>query len=56
MRAFHEHRDFKSLLLADADLMQVLPREEIEKAFDLDDQLRNVDVIFDRVFGAVPAG
>ena len=56
MRAFHEHRDFKSLLLADADLMQVLTREEIEKAFDLDDQLRNVDVIFDRVFGAVPAG
>ena len=28
---------------------------EVEKAFDLDDQLRNVDAIFDRVFGA-PAG
>jgi adenylosuccinate lyase len=55
MCAFHEHKDFKSLLLADADLMQVLTREEIEKAFDLNDQLRNVDAIFDRVFGAPAA-
>ncbi len=52
MRSFHEQRDFKSLLLADPDLMQVLTREEVEKAFDLDDQLRNVDAIFDRVFRA----
>jgi adenylosuccinate lyase len=52
MRSFHEHKDFKSLLLADPDLMKVLTPAEIEKAFDLDDQLRNVDVIFARVFGA----
>jgi adenylosuccinate lyase len=51
MRAFHEQRDFKTLLLADPDLTRVLSREEIEKAFDLKDQLRNVDVIFGRVFG-----
>jgi adenylosuccinate lyase len=51
MRAFHEQKDFKSLLLADPDLTKVLGREEIEKAFDLDDQLRNVDAIFERVFG-----
>ena len=50
MRAFHEQRDFKALLLADADLMKVLTPAEVEKAFDLDDQLRNVDAIFDRVF------
>ena len=56
MRSFHEQADFKALLLADTDLVGVLPAEEIEKAFDLDEQLRNVDVIFDRVFGAqVPA-
>jgi adenylosuccinate lyase len=54
MRAFHEQKDFKSLLLADADLMQVLTPADVEKAFDLDDQLRNVDAIFERVFGAVP--
>jgi len=51
MRSFHEQKDFKSLLLADADLTRVLPPAEIEKAFDLNDQLRNVDVIFGRVFG-----
>jgi adenylosuccinate lyase len=56
MRAFHEQRDFKGLLLADADLGKVLSREEIEKAFDLDDQLRNVDAIFDRVFKPAPVG
>jgi adenylosuccinate lyase len=55
MRSFHEKKDFKSLLLADADLIKVLPPEEIEKAFDLDEQLRNVDVIFDRVFKPVEA-
>jgi adenylosuccinate lyase len=54
MRAFHEQKDFKSLLLQDSDLARVLTREEIEKAFDLNDQLRNVDAIFDRVFKAAP--
>ena len=50
MRAFHEQKDFKSLLLADADLTAVLGAAEIDRAFDLNDQLRNVDAIFDRVF------
>jgi adenylosuccinate lyase len=50
MRSFHEQRDFKALLLADADVMNVLKPAELEKAFDLDDQLRNVDAIFARVF------
>ena len=50
MRAFHEQKDFKSLLLADPDLTKVLDPAEIERAFDLNDQLRNVDAIFDRVF------
>jgi len=50
MRSFHEQTDFKALLLADPDIAGVLPREEIEKAFDLDEQLRNVDAVFERVF------
>src|SRR3954467_10532498 len=54
MRSFHEHKDFKTLLLEDADLSKVLSRAEIEKAFDLHDQMRNVDVIFARVFGTAP--
>jgi adenylosuccinate lyase len=52
MRSFHDKQDFKSLLLADADLTKVLPPADIETAFDLDHQLRNVDAIFDRVLGA----
>jgi adenylosuccinate lyase len=54
MRSFHEQKDFKSLLLADPDLMKVLTLAEVEKAFDLKHQLRNVDAIFDRVFAPVP--
>jgi adenylosuccinate lyase len=50
MRSFDQRKDFKSLLLADSDVTAALPVEEIEKAFDLDVQLRNVDAIFDRVF------
>ncbi len=50
MRAFHEKTDFKPLLLADTDIAAVLPAAEIEKAFDLKEQLRNVDVVFQRVF------
>jgi len=50
MRAFHEQQDFKALLLADLDVVRVLPAAEIEKTFDLNEQLRNVDAIFARVF------
>jgi len=55
MRSFHEQRDFKALLLADPDLTAILTPAEIERAFDLNDQLRNVDAIFDRVFHSVAA-
>jgi adenylosuccinate lyase len=50
MRAFHEQRPFKDLLLADADVAQVLSAQEIERAFNLDEQLKHVDDIFGRVF------
>ena len=50
MRAFHEQRDFKDLILADADVMKVLPAADVEKSFSLEDQLRNVNGIIDRVF------
>jgi len=53
MRAFQEQRDFKSLLLADVDLMRVLSSDDVHRAFDLTEQLRNVDAIFDRVFKSV---
>jgi adenylosuccinate lyase len=56
MRAFHEQRDFRDLLLADPDITSVLTAAEIDKAFDLHDQLRNVDAIMDRVFAGAAVG
>jgi len=53
MRAFHDKRDFKTLLLADPDVTRVLPPADIERAFDLDEQLKHVDQIFGRVFQEV---
>jgi adenylosuccinate lyase len=55
MRSFHEHRDFKTLLLADTDVARVLTPAEIERAFDLSDQLKHVDDVFERVFQEVAA-
>src|SRR3954463_4915056 len=55
MRAFAEQLDFKTLLLADPDVTRQLPPAEIERAFDLDEQLKHVDHIFDRVFHTVRA-
>jgi adenylosuccinate lyase len=53
MRSFAEQRDFKALLLVDPDITQVLSREDIDRAFDLDEHLKHVDHVFDRVFHAV---
>jgi adenylosuccinate lyase len=55
MRSFEEQRDFKALLFADADVSRVLTTAEIERAFDLREQLKHVDHIFDRVFHPVRA-
>jgi adenylosuccinate lyase len=53
MRSFHEQRDFKTLLQADADVLRVLSPSDIEHAFDLNEQLKHVDHVFERVFQEV---
>jgi adenylosuccinate lyase len=55
MRSFSEQRDFKTLLLADPDVARALSPIEIDRAFDLDEQLKHVDHVFDRVFQPVRA-
>jgi len=50
MRSFNEQRDFRELLLEDADVMNVVAPDVVNHAFDPADQMRNVDAIFDRVF------
>ena len=56
MRSFAERLDFKQLLLDDPDVTRALPPADIERAFDLDEQLKHVDYIFDRVFTTVAVG
>src|SRR5256885_8068245 len=50
MRAWKEGLDFHQLVLADTEITGKVPRQQIEYAFDLPRQLKNVDKIFDRVF------
>jgi len=51
MRAWKEGLDFHQLVLADKEITSKVPRQQIEYAFDLPRQLKNVDKIFARVFG-----
>jgi len=55
MRSFAEQRSFKDLLAADPDVSRVLTPVEIDRAFDLGEQLKHVDHIFARVFACEPA-
>jgi adenylosuccinate lyase len=51
MHAWKEGLDFRELILADPEINARVPRKQIENAFDLSRQLKNVDKIFARVFG-----
>jgi adenylosuccinate lyase len=50
MRVWDEKLDFQELVSEDKDIAEHLSAEEISSAFSTDTYLRNVDVIFDRVF------
>ncbi len=51
MRAWKEGLDFHQLVLSDKTITDKVPRKQIEYAFDLPRQLKNIDKIFARVFG-----
>jgi adenylosuccinate lyase len=55
MLSYAEQRDFKGLLETDSDITRVLTKEDVERAFDLKEQFRHVDHIFERVFATAPA-
>jgi adenylosuccinate lyase len=50
MRAWKEGLNLRDLVLADKEITSRVPRKQIDRAFDLKRQLRNVDKIFARVF------
>jgi adenylosuccinate lyase len=51
MRVWDENENFQELLRNDADINAHLSSGEIDAVFHLDTYLRNVGVIFERVFG-----
>jgi adenylosuccinate lyase len=52
MRAWNQGLNFRELVLKDKRIASRLSRKQVERAFDLNRQLRNVDKIFARVFGS----
>jgi len=56
MAAWESDTSFRERVGHDARITRYLQPKDLEYAFDLNRQLRNVDRIFDRVFGAHPAG
>lgn len=50
MKAWKEGLNFRQLVMADAEITGRVPRKQIDLAFDLNRQLRNIDKIFARVF------
>ena len=51
MKVWEENKDFKTELLADAEVTAALSPAEIEEKFDLGYHTKHVDTIFKRVFG-----
>jgi adenylosuccinate lyase len=52
MKAWEEEGDFRAAIQSDPEIAVVMTAEQIAESFSLDRQLRNVDKIFARVFGA----
>lgn len=51
MRSWNESTDFQRLLLKDREVIKYISAKDIEDAFKIDNFLRHVDFIFNRVFG-----
>ena len=56
MGAWETDANFRDLVANDPRITRYLTPKELEFAFDLKRQLRNVDKLFERVFGKHPAG
>src|SRR5437868_3610457 len=51
MRAWQEDKNFRELIGKEKEITRRMSHKQLERAFDLSRQLRNVDKIFVRVFG-----
>lgn len=55
MKAWHEEGDFRAAMESHPDVLAHLSPEQVAWAFSIERQLKNVDVIFARVFGSPEA-
>jgi adenylosuccinate lyase len=53
MTSWREGTNFRKAVLSDPEITGRVPREQVERAFDLKRQLKNIDRIFERVFEEV---
>ena len=51
MDTWEKGGDYRDRILADAKITGVLTKEEIDRAFSLEESLRHVDAIFERTLG-----
>ncbi len=49
-KVLNDEGDFKELILKDRDIMEYITTQTIEESFDINYHLKNVDIIFKRVF------
>jgi len=56
MAAWESETSFRERVEKDPRITKYLNTKELEHTFDLNRQLRNIDKLFERVFGAHPAG
>jgi adenylosuccinate lyase len=56
MAAWESDTSFRERVAKDARITKYMTPKDLEHTFDLNRQLRNVDKLFERVFGAHPAG
>jgi adenylosuccinate lyase len=54
MKSWHEGIEFKELLLGDGEVMRFLSSDELDRVFKVENFLKHLDFIFERVFGAKP--
>jgi adenylosuccinate lyase len=48
--------DYRDRILADPKITELLSKEEIDRAFSLEESLRHVDAIFERTLAAHEGG
>ena len=50
MKTWNEKEDFKEMLLQDEVVAGSLTPDELEECFDVTADLKNIDIIYERVF------